>query len=131
VRNPFAEFLGIRVVEVGEGRSRCTLSAVGERYTNTRGVVHGGVTTTLADVAMAVALNRLLAPEGLYGSTLDLKVVLLQPVQEGDLTAEGWLVHRGRTFALMEAQVWQNGQRVAQAMATFAIRPYRREGGEG
>ena len=57
IRNdPFARFLGIELLELGEGRSTVALT-VGEHMLNFHGVPHGGVIFSLADAAFAAACN--------------------------------------------------------------------------
>ena len=52
----FAGFVGIELIEAGEGRARARL-AIGDRHRNGLGLVHGGAIFTLADLAFAAAVN--------------------------------------------------------------------------
>lgn len=54
--DPFARFLGIELVEVGEGTATAEV-VVGENMLNAHGTTHGGVIFSLADVVFAVASN--------------------------------------------------------------------------
>ena len=51
---PFSRELGIRVLEWGHGRAVIALDAQA-RLMNRRGVVHGGVIATMADMALSLA----------------------------------------------------------------------------
>ena len=52
----FAGFVGIELIEAGNGRARARLP-IGDRHRNGLGLVHGGAIFTLADLAFAAAVN--------------------------------------------------------------------------
>ena len=52
----FAGFVGIELIEAGEGRASARL-AIGDHHRNGLGLVHGGAIFTLADLAFAAAVN--------------------------------------------------------------------------
>jgi acyl-CoA thioesterase len=52
----FAGFVGIELIEAGNGRARARL-AISDRHRNGLGLVHGGAIFTLADLAFAAAVN--------------------------------------------------------------------------
>jgi acyl-CoA thioesterase len=52
----FAGFVGIELIEAGDGRARARL-AISDRHRNGLGLVHGGAIFTLADLAFAAAVN--------------------------------------------------------------------------
>ncbi len=53
---PFANFLGMKLVEMGEGSATAELLAT-ENMLNSHGTVHGGVIFSLADFVFAAASN--------------------------------------------------------------------------
>ena len=55
-RDLFAGFIGIELMEAGNGRARARLP-IGDRHRNGLGLVHGGAIFTLADLAFAAAVN--------------------------------------------------------------------------
>ena len=55
-QDPFAGFLGIELLELGEGYSRVAMT-VGEHMLNFYGMPHGGAIFSLADAAFAAAGN--------------------------------------------------------------------------
>lgn len=59
--DPFAQFLGIKLIEVGEGSAVAEVVVKGNLL-NAHGTTHGGVIFSLADVVFAVASNS-------YGKT--------------------------------------------------------------
>ena len=54
--DPFARFLGIELLALGEGYSKVTLT-IGDHMLNFHGLPHGGVIFSLADAAFAAACN--------------------------------------------------------------------------
>ncbi len=55
-RDAFSRWLGLEVVEIGVGRSRCRM-VVRPEMVNGFGVAHGGIAYSLADSALAFAGN--------------------------------------------------------------------------
>jgi uncharacterized protein (TIGR00369 family) len=87
-------------------------------------IVHGGVIFTLADTAMSMALISVL-PLGTRFSTIEAKINYIAPVITGELSAEGIIVHRGRSTAVTESTVYNlRGEEkvmVARVLGTFHI----------
>jgi acyl-CoA thioesterase len=52
----FAGFVGIELIEAGDGRAKARLT-ISDRHRNGLGLVHGGAIFTLADLAFATAVN--------------------------------------------------------------------------
>ncbi len=125
-----AHLLGMKIVTVEPGLGRVSIQ-VDARLMHPQQIVHGGVMFTLADTAMSMALLGLLSPGTRFG-TVEAKINFLLPVREGELLAEGTLVHKGRSTAVMEASIYNivNGERqtVAKALGTFSFaRPKNEE----
>ena len=118
-RIPFVKELGVELVSGASGRSRVELGVL-PRHLNSWGGVHGGVTMTVLDVAMAVAA-RSLEPEGRGVLTIEMKTSFIQagPAQ-GRLVATGVCVHRTTGMAFCEAELRDDQDRiVARASGTF------------
>ena len=85
--------------------------------------MHGGVIFTLADTAMSMALLSVLPPGTRFG-TVEAKINFLLPVRQGELIAEGTIVHQGRSTAVMEATIVNaaDGEEriIAKALGTFS-----------
>src|SRR5260370_31932466 len=75
--SPFVDSLGVQLVTAEDGSSEVVLPLTGT-HMNTWGIAHGGVTMTLADVALAMAA-RSLADDGIGVGTLEMKVNFMQP----------------------------------------------------
>lgn len=115
---PIAETLGMRVVELEDGRAVFELDADPERHANPMGTVQGGVLVALADGAMGIAYASLLE-EGESFTTVELKINYLKPVWSGRLRAEGTVIKAGRTVGLTECRIVdESGSLVAHATST-------------
>ena len=82
---PFEDLIGIELVQVEGGKAILECQAR-VKLTQGGGVVHGGVLTTLADTAVAMAIKSLL-PEGTVFATTELKMQFLTPVRSGRIRA--------------------------------------------
>ena len=117
---PIMRTLGMRIVQLGEGRANMALKA-DKRFHNPMGTLHGGVMTGLADACMGVATKTALAEDESF-TTRELRMNFLRSVYEGELTAEARVVHRGRTVVMTEVAVRnQDGKDVARGTATQMV----------
>src|SRR6266478_9696929 len=110
-----AKLLGMRIEALEDGIGRVSIQ-VDERLMHPQQIVHGGVIFTLADTAMSMALMSVI-PEGSRFGTIEAKVNFLLPVRSGELLAEGTLVHKGRSTAVVEATVYNINEDEQQAIA--------------
>jgi uncharacterized protein (TIGR00369 family) len=100
-----------------DGASEVVLP-LGANHMNTWGIAHGGVTMTLADVALAMAA-RSLAGDGVGVVTVEMKVNFMEPGR-GELRAFGRVLHRSTTMAYCEGEIRDSeGHFVAKALGTF------------
>ncbi|MGI4813682.1 MAG: PaaI family thioesterase [Janthinobacterium lividum] len=113
----FLSLLEPRLISAENGTSEIELPLRGELL-NGWGVVHGGVTMSLCDMALAFAARTLAEPNaGLV--TVEMKVSFMQPGQ-GLLRAHGRVLHRSTTMAYCEGEVRdEEGHFVAKALGTF------------
>lgn len=117
---PFLEELGLKVEEAAEGRCRLSLP-VTPRTTNPYGVLHGGLTFTLADTGMGIAVYTLLAP-GERTTTVECSIRYLRPAKNGRITAECRVIRRSNRFAITEAEALdEQGLLLAVAGGSFYI----------
>jgi uncharacterized protein (TIGR00369 family) len=104
-RTPMGELLGLRLVEVDEGRVVFTAQATAAHH-NTTGYAHGGFTATLLDSALGCAINTL-AQDGRVYTTLELKINYIRPItmEVGPLRCEARALHVGRRVGMAEGRV--------------------------
>jgi len=106
-RGGFPEYVGFRVVEVGDGLLRAELELRAEHMAP-QGFLHAGVVVTLADTAAGYGCLAHL-PEGALGfTTVELKANFLRTAREGTLRCEARAVHLGRTTQVWDATVRTN-----------------------
>lgn len=119
---PINSTIGMDLDRVEDGRAVFSLRAE-PWLANPAGVIHGGMTATLLDTALTVAVITRL-PQGKFATTTDLNVHFVRsllPTGE-KITAEGNVVHIGTTFATAEGRVHdERGRLVAHATGSFAI----------
>ncbi len=115
--------LGMKIVSAEDGIGRVSIQVDG-RLMHPQQIVHGGVIFTIADTAMSMALMSVLPPGTPFG-TVEAKINFLLPVKEGELLAEGILIHKGRSTAVVEATIYNvvEGERktISKALGTFSF----------
>ncbi|TAM02530.1 MAG: PaaI family thioesterase [Paraburkholderia sp.] len=117
LESPFVDHLGARLVSATDGASEVVLP-LAEWHLNTWDIAHGGVTMTLADIALAMAA-RSVAGDGVGVVTVEMKVNFMQPGR-GELRAYGRVLHRSTTMAYCEGEIRDSaGHFVAKALGTF------------
>ncbi|MFB3072545.1 MAG: PaaI family thioesterase [bacterium] len=117
-------------LEAGRCELRLPLEAV---HANAYGSLHGGLVATLVDTVSGVAAWTL-ADSNERVSTMELKVNFITSVapMEGELRAHGVVLHRGRTTAVVEADVNDSeGRRVARGLGTFIYLARKGEDADG
>ena len=102
----FSQWLGIEVLEIKEGYSKIKM-LVREEMINGFGIVHGGVTFSMADSAFAFACNN----RNVLSMALDTSINFLKPVHVGDeLIAEAFEIHNGRSTGLYQIRIFNQHQ---------------------
>jgi len=123
---PIQQTLGFTLAEAEPGRT--VFRGTPEfRYYNPIGTVHAGFAATLLDSAVACAVHTTLAKGEAY-TTLELKLNLVRPITDktGPVSAEGRVVHRGRTMATAEGYLKDGaGKLYAHASTTCMIFPLK------
>ena len=113
--------LGIRLVEVDDGRAVVAMETDLAQHANPMGTVHGGILCDVADAAMGMAFASTLADDESF-TTLELKSSFLRPVRKTTLRAEASVVQRGRTVGLVECTVVDaEGRMVARLSSTCLV----------
>jgi len=97
----FSQWLGISIIEIKEGYSKIKMTVRPEMI-NGFGIVHGGITFSLADSAFAFACNN----RNVLSVALDTSINFLKPVQVNDvLLAEAKELHNGRSTGLYHINI--------------------------
>lgn len=118
--NRFNQLLGIRIEREDDRGCLATLEIHPDLWNSMEGVVHGGVTSTLADVAMGHGA----APHvnGVQSCvTVESKINYLAPAKGSRLIAESFVLKKGKKIIVMEAKVFdEKGSMVAISTGTYA-----------
>jgi uncharacterized protein (TIGR00369 family) len=114
----FREHVQLQVEPGDEGTGRVVLDA-GDDHLNPHGTVHGGVLASMLDVAMGTAVAT---AGGDSPVTVSLTVTYLEPGRPGRLEATAKVRKRGKRLLVVEGQVEQEGDVVADALATFSVK---------
>lgn len=119
LKMPFNHHLGLRVTRVY--KDGLTLECeVKPELTNLLGTLHGGVTATLIDAAVGIAVFG--ARGGAPATTVELKVNYLRPASHGKVRARARLLKVGRTLAVGSAEVHDaHGHAIATALVTYML----------
>jgi uncharacterized protein (TIGR00369 family) len=120
--NTIAETLGYDVVEAERGRVVVVLTPTGA-HLNPAGTVHGGLTATLLDSCMGLAVQTTLE-KSFASTTLEFKVSLVRPItpETGPIRAEGVVLNRGRRIGIAEGRVTDaEGRLLAHGTTTCLI----------
>lgn len=113
----FNQYLGIRLARRHkDGMTiECQLRA---ELLNFSGVLHGGVTATLADVAVGQALTK----QGRKSTTVEMKINYLRPVTGRKVTARSHLLRTGKTLCTARVDVFDDRDNLAAvALVTYML----------
>lgn len=115
---PFARLIGMRLVDIVKDAAVISID-MRDDLRQPSGVLHGGVTATLIDTAMAFAV-RTRVELGEPTATIDLTVHYLRPVTEGRITCTATLVRAGRRIFTVSAEVHnEEGKLIATGLSTY------------
>lgn len=122
--NTIAQTLGYDVVAAENGRVVIALVPTGA-HLNPAGTVHGGLTATLLDSCMGLAVQSTL-DKGIGQTTIEFKISLLRPItpETGRITAEGKVLNCGRRIGTADGRVTDaQGRLLAHGTTTCLIFP--------
>jgi uncharacterized protein (TIGR00369 family) len=94
-----------------------------DAHLNPAGTVHGGLTATLLDSCMGLAIQTMLA-KGALSTTLEFKISLVRPItpDTGLIRAEGVVLNAGRRIGTAEGRVTDaKGRLLAHGTTTCLI----------
>jgi len=117
-KNPFAKLIGMKLVDLKPGEAAVQIE-MRDELRQPHGILHGGVTATLIDTAMAYAVITCLTEEE-KASTIDLTVHYLRPHSEGAFTCTAQIVRAGKRILTVSAEVYnEQGKQIATALSTY------------
>lgn len=127
-RDTIHETLGIRAIEVTADRVVLEMD-IGPKVHQPMGLLHGGASAVLAESAASMGAYMNCEPEKEFAVGTDLNISHLRARREGLLKAIAQPIRKGRTIHVWNVDlVDENGELVAAARCTLAVRPLQREG---
>ncbi|WP_087754643.1 PaaI family thioesterase [Paraburkholderia caledonica] len=121
-RGPYHQWLGLRVLEVGDGSIEIAATWREEWIVNPeRRYTHGGILAALVDLTADWAL---VSKTGRGVPTIDLRVDYHRAAMPGDLIARGKVVKFGSAISVAEAHIYdQSGALLASGRGVYSTAP--------
>lgn len=115
---PFAKLMGMRLVDMRPNEAVIEIE-MRDDLKQPSGVLHGGVTATLIDTAMAFAVRTYLTDTE-PTATIDLTVHYLRPHTEGKAICTARVVRPGKRIFTVSAEVHnETGKLIATGLSTY------------
>lgn len=118
----FAKLIGMRLVDLKPGEATISIE-MRDDLRQPSGVLHGGVTATLIDTAMAFAVRTRLSI-GEATATIDLTIHYVRPHLAGTFTCTARVVRAGKRIFTVSADVHNDeGKLIATGLSTYTRVP--------
>ena len=104
-RQEFMKHIGISLDSIKPGETEGSLE-VKKIHKQQKGLLHGGVITTIADIVAGFSAYTLV-PANYNVVTGEIKVSFLNPGLTNKIFARGWVLKSGRKLNFCEAEVWE------------------------
>ncbi len=118
INNPFDDFMGCQYERVSNTNIKVTMP-IQPLFLNTIGVVHGGIISTLADIAMGNTTKTTGNKQSVV--TVDIKTSFLKGATGEFLVADAHLIKKGRTLNHVDCYIYdENNVLVAKSSGIFA-----------
>jgi len=115
---PFAKLIGMRLVDIRPNEAVISME-MRDDLRQPSGVLHGGMTATLIDTAMAFAVRTHLADHEAT-ATIDLTVHYMRPHTSGTITCTAKVVRAGKRIFTVTADVEnEEGKLIATGLSTY------------
>jgi|LSQX01.3.fsa_nt_gb acyl-CoA thioesterase len=112
---PIYQLLGIEAQLLSPGYAEIRVAA-NEKHTNPIGLIHGGITFTIADSAMGNAIRGL----GINAVTVDFSASFIAAAKCGDvIVAKGKVLKAGKSLFFAEAYVYGGDNLIGHCKGTF------------
>jgi uncharacterized protein (TIGR00369 family) len=115
---PFAKLIGMRLEGLAPDEAVISID-MRDDLRQPSGVLHGGVTATLIDTAMAFAVRTRMTPQQAT-ATIDLTVHYLRPHTAGKITCTARVVRAGKRIFTVSADVHNAEHKlIATGLSTY------------
>lgn len=121
--SPFDDLYGLELLEASAEVMRGRIE-VADHHKQPMGLVHGGVYASMAETLASIGTWLGVQEDGNIATGMSNSTTFLRPVTEGEVTAVGRPLHRGRTRWVWDLQFNDAHERlVAVSRMTIAVRP--------
>ncbi|MGB2752007.1 MAG: PaaI family thioesterase [Pyrinomonadaceae bacterium] len=115
---PFSKLIGMKLVKLEVDEAQISID-MRDDLRQPSGVLHGGVTATLIDTAMAFAVRTRLGIDDAT-ATIDLTIHYLRPHITGVFTCTAKVVRAGKRIFTVSADVHgEDGKLIATGLSTY------------
>jgi acyl-CoA thioesterase len=116
----FNQLLGLKTTE--RHQDGVTIECpVRPELMNGMGVLHGGVTATVADAAMGIGLSHVLGKDRAI-TTVEMKINYMHPVTGGKIVARSYVLRIGTTLSTGRVDLFDSeGTPVGVALLTYML----------
>lgn len=115
---PLSQMIGMRLVELRPDEATVAID-MHDDLKQANGVLHGGVTATLIDTAMAFAVRTRLGIDEAT-TTIDLTVHYVRPHVSGTIACTARVVRAGKRIFTVSAEVHNDeGKLIATGLSTY------------
>lgn len=113
--SPYHKLLGFELTELSRGVA-IVETDVKENLVNALGIAHGGLTASLCDTAMGMAVRTL----GAIPTTIEMKVNYLLPGPKGErFRAVGKVIKEGKTLIVAEGEIYCKDKLLVKSLGTY------------
>ena len=112
---PVSRYNGSRV-EIAEGRATVRIP-IRPEFHHAAAAVHGSLYFRALDDAAFFAVNSMV--DDVLVVTVSFTIYFLRPVSEGELVAEGRVVHSARRLFVAQSELWAGGRRIGSGSGSF------------
>lgn len=120
-RQHFMKHIGFELNLIDEGRTEGFLE-LKEIHQQQKGLVHGGLIATVADITMGFAAYSGV-PADHHVVTGEMKISYLNPGKGDKIICKGWIMKQGKKINFCESEVWvysgDEGILIAKASASM------------
>lgn len=119
--------LGIDIITLEKGYVTATMP-VDERTRQPFGYLHGGASVALAETVASIGAYQLIDQETQNCFGLEINANHVRSKRDGIVTAEGKILHQGRTTQIWEIQIKdENGKMICISRCTIAVVPRKQD----
>lgn len=120
IKQPFDEFLGLKYKKLDDNNLQIVLP-VQDLFINSAGVIHGGIISSLADVALSNLIGA--NEDGIQQVvTVDLNVSFLKPATGTYLMANAKIGKEGKTLIHAECSIYNDKQEIVAKSKAILFR---------